>query len=255
MVDWDRGAYEDTAAELAPAAEHVVRQANIAPGQDVLDLGTGTGNAALLAAQAGANVTAVDPSRRLLEVARERLGTGTFAVATAEDLPFDDQTFDRVLSLFAVIFTEQPQEAATEIIRVLKPQGKALITAWEPVGAMRDALDILGKATSEAANSPARDRFPWGDPAKVTQLFADADVSVDRGHITFEGPSAEAYVERFESRHPAGMLFKDVLSRAGRYDDARATAIKVLEDANESDTRMRVTSSYFVFTVARPGAG
>jgi ubiquinone/menaquinone biosynthesis C-methylase UbiE len=255
MVDWDRGAYEDTAAELAPAAELVVEQADIAPGQNVLDLGTGTGNAALLAARAGADVTAVDPSPRLLEVARERVRAGTFAVAKAEDLPFDDRTFDRVLSLFAVIFTEDPQQAATEILRVLKPDGKALITAWEPVGAMRDALDILGKATGEAAGSPARDRFPWGDPTKVTELFRDAEVTVDRAQIPFEGPSAEAYIQRFETRHPAGMLFKDVLTRAGTYEDTRARALAVLESANESETALRVTSSYLIFTVARRGAG
>ena len=256
MVDWDHGAYEDTAAELAPAAADVVERAQIAPGQSVLDLGTGTGNAALLAARAGANVTAVDPSRRLLEVARERVQNGTFAVAKAEDLPFDDRTFDRVLSLFAVIFTEHPEQAATEILRVLKPAGKALITAWEPVGGMHAALDTLGKATSDAAAKPlARDRFPWGDPAKVTELFAGALVTVDRAQISFEAPSAEAYIERFETRHPAGMLFKDVLTRAGTYEDTRAKALAAIEAANESDSALRVTSRYLVFTVARRGAG
>src|SRR3954464_10882647 len=116
MVDWDRGEYEDTADELPPAAEHVVQWAQIASGDTVLDLGTGTGNAALLAARAGANVTAVDPSPRLLEVARQRVGEGEFVVAKAEDLPFADRTFDRVISMFAVIFTEDPEQAASEIL-------------------------------------------------------------------------------------------------------------------------------------------
>ena len=255
MVDWDRGAYEDTAAELAPAAEHVVDQADIAPGQSVLDLGTGTGNAALLAARAGADVMAVDPSPRLLELARERIGTGTFAVAKAEDLPFDDQTFDRVLSLFAVIFSDDPQQAATEILRVLKPPGKALITAWEPVGAMHEALGILGDATRAAAGGPTRERFPWGDADRVRRLFAGATVDVDRAQITFEAPSTKAYMERFESRHPAGMLFKDVLTRAGTYEEIRARAVQAIQDANESATGLRVTSSYLVFTVSHRGAG
>jgi ubiquinone/menaquinone biosynthesis C-methylase UbiE len=248
MVDWDRGTYEETAEELAPAAEFVVQRAGIEPGHHVLDLGTGTGNAALLAAEAGADVTAVDPSPRLLEVARERVGEGTFKVAKAEHLPFDDQSFDRVLSLFAVIFSEEPEQAAREILRVLKPDGKALITAWEAVGPMNDALGILGRATSEAAQTPHR-RFDWSNLDNVRGLFGDVDV--ERATIGFEAPSAEEYLKGFETRHPAGMLFRDVLTRNGNYAEVRAQALAALGD----ERPLRVTSSYFVFTVGSRAAG
>jgi SAM-dependent methyltransferase len=247
-VDWDRGHYEDTATELAPAAEHVVERAGIEPGHEVLDLGTGTGNAALLAAQKGAHVTAVDPSPRLLDVAKQRIGRGEFQVAKAEDLPFDDRSFDRVLSLFAVIFSEQPEQAASEIARVLKPDGKALITAWEPVGLVNDALGILGRAASEAARTPQR-RFEWGDPDNVKGLFGD--VGLERATITFEAPSAEEFLQRFETRHPVGMLFHEVLTRNGNYADARARALAALGDGRP----LRVTSSYFIFTVEPRAAG
>jgi SAM-dependent methyltransferase len=251
MVDWDRGAYEETATDLAPAAAHVMGLAAPRQGERVLDLGTGTGNAALLAARAGAQVTAVDPSRRLLDVARERVGADTFMVAKAEELPFDDASFDLIVSLFAVIFTEHPDQAASEIVRVMAPTGRALITAWKPSGAMHEALGILGKATSEAAQAPARERFGWGEPDKVAELFADAgaSVTVDRAQISVDDASPEAYIERFETRHPAGMLFKDVLTRAGTYDDARTKAIAAIRDGNESDTALRVTSRYLVFTI------
>jgi ubiquinone/menaquinone biosynthesis C-methylase UbiE len=247
-VDWDRGHYEDTATELAPAAEHVVQRAGIEQGHTVLDLGTGTGNAALLAAQRGAKVTAVDPSPRLLEVARRRVGQGEFKVAKAEDLPFDDQSFDRVLSLFAVIFSEEPERAASEIVRVTKPAGKAVITAWEPLGPMNDALGILGRATSEAAQTPHR-RFDWGNPDNVRGLFGE--VGVERATISFEAPSAEEYLQRFETRHPAGMLFREVLTRNGTYADVRARAAAALGDGRP----LRVASSYFVFTIEPRAAG
>jgi len=69
-MDWDRGEYELTAVAVTPAAEAVVLAGRVRPGQRVLDVGCGTGNAALIAARAGAEVTAVDPSPRLLDVAR-----------------------------------------------------------------------------------------------------------------------------------------------------------------------------------------
>jgi SAM-dependent methyltransferase len=246
-MDWDRGSYEETAAELLPAAEHVVQRAGIEEGHAVLDLGTGSGNAAVLAARAGAEVTAVDPSPRLLEVARERTGAGRFEVGRAEDLPFADESFDRVLSLFAVIFSEQPSEAAKEIRRVLKPNGRALITAWEPAGGLNDALGILGSETAKAAGT-SRGRFGWGDPDKVTALFAPATVAVERAELRFAAPSAEDYISRFESRHPAGMLFRDVLTRAGTYEKTRARAKQALE-ANLPDA-----IGYLVYTITNPGS-
>jgi len=247
MVDWDRGSYEETAEELAPAAAHVVQRAGIEPGQTVLDLGTGTGNAAVLAARAGAEVTAVDPSPRLLDVARQRVGQGEFVVAKAEELPFEDRSFDRVISMFAVIFSHEPERAAKEILRVTR--GKALITAWESTGPLNDALGILGRATNEAAQTPPR-RFDWGNPDKVKDLFGD--VGVERATLEFQIPSAEAYLQRFESRHPAGMLFKDVLTRAGTYEDVRAQAKAAL---GGDDGPLDLASSYFIFTIEPHAAG
>ena len=244
-MDWDRGSYEETAKELLPAAEHVVQRAGIEDGHEVLDLGTGTGNAAALAAKAGANVTAIDPSPRLLEVARERVGSGTFQVATAEDLPFDDQSFDRVLSLFAVIFSEQPQAAAKEIQRVLKPAGRALITAWEPAGALNEALGILGSETAKAAGAENK-RFGWGEPDKVKALFDGTAVEVERAELSFGVPSAEAYISRFEARHPAGMLFREVLTRAGTYGEIRERARQALDADLPEDV------GYFVYTISSP---
>lgn len=246
MVDWDRGAYEDTATELLPAAEHVVQRAGIEEGQAVLDLGTGTGNAALLAAKAGAQITAVDPSPRLLNVAEARIRQGHFEVARAEDLPFDDDSFDRVLSLFAVIFSEQPQKAASEIARVVKPGGRALITAWEPVGALNDALGILGGAAAKAAGTLTR-RFGWGEPDNVRALFDTADVEVERVELPLDVPSAEHYLAAFETRHPAGLLFRDVLTREGSYDEVRARAKAALENGFPQ------RSGYLVYTISAPG--
>ena len=185
----------------------------------VLDLGTGTGNAALLAAKAGAEITAVDPSPRLLNVAEARIRQGRFEVAKAEDLPFDDASFDRVLSLFAVIFSEQPQKAASEITRVLKPDGRALITAWEPVGA-----DGRARSASSAPRRPGPPGCPsasasaGGEPGEGGgRCSPSAGVETERAGDHVPGRSAEDYSSGSRSRHPAGILFRETLTRAGDY--------------------------------------
>src|SRR4051794_39954624 len=102
--DWGLGRYEDTAARLEPAARVVVESAAPEAGERLVDVGCGTGNAALLAAERGARVTGVDPAARLLDVARERAAarglTATFARGDAAALPLGDGEADVVLSVF-----------------------------------------------------------------------------------------------------------------------------------------------------------
>src|SRR4051812_22967201 len=100
-MDWGVGQYEVTADELLPFSRAVIAEADLQPGERLLDVGCGTGNAAAVAAESGADVAGVDPAPRLVEVARERVPSGEFVVAGAEALPFDDATFDCVVSIFA----------------------------------------------------------------------------------------------------------------------------------------------------------
>ena len=154
MPDWGIGRYERFAPDLEPAAEHVVELAELHPGECVLDLGCGTGNAALLAARAGAAVTGIDPASRLLEIARERLAAdgldGSFVVGDAQALPFRDGEFDAVLSVFGVIFAVDAERALSEAIRVLKPTGRMLISVWLPGGGVDPMTEVLVKAIGAA---------------------------------------------------------------------------------------------------------
>ena len=102
---------------------------------------------------------------------------------------------------------------------------------------------------AEPAGHALRPLFDWGNPDNVRGLFGE--VAVERATITFEAPSAEEYMQRFETRHPAGMTFREVLTRNGSYDDVRARALAALGD----DRPLRVTSSYLIFTVESRAAG
>src|SRR5882757_10553132 len=103
-IDWGTGRYEETAGQLLPASEAVVEAARVRAGERVLDVGCGTGNAALLAARAGARVIGVDPAARLLEVARAAATAegldAAFVEGEAAALPLDDASADAVLSVF-----------------------------------------------------------------------------------------------------------------------------------------------------------
>lgn len=151
-LDWGAGQYEITAAELQPAADHVVELAHVQPGHKVLDLATGTGNAALAAARRGAVVTGIDAAERLIEVAAQRADAEaletSFIVGDIQDLPFADASFDRVLSVFGLIFASDADRAFAELRRVLAPEGRGLLSVWVPSGAIDAMAGVLMRALS-----------------------------------------------------------------------------------------------------------
>src|SRR6266536_5366377 len=114
-MEWGQGRYESVAEQLLPAAEVVVERAAPKEGERVVDVGCGTGNAALLAAERGAKVTGVDPAGRLLDVAAaeasERGLDADFVIGEAASIPLDDDSVDLAISVFGVIFAPDPQAA------------------------------------------------------------------------------------------------------------------------------------------------
>ena len=258
MIDWDQGEYEHTAKELWPAAERAVKDAGVSEDERVLDLGCGTGNVALLAARTGAEVTAVDPAPRLLSVARGRLAAedldADFVQASAGELPFPDESFDAVLSVFAVIFADDPTRAAAEIVRILDAEGRAVITTWPPSGPVFEMIGVLTAAAAALnPDEPPPTRFPWGDADAVRELFnqAGAAVEVSDGEIAIEAPSADAYLTHFESVHPAGLVVSQALKNAGVYDEPRARAVEVLRARTEVADGIRIVNPYLQFQITK----
>ena len=172
-MDWDLGQYEQIAPQLVAVAEKVVDAADVSSNDRVLDLGCGTGNAALLAAQRSSHVVGIDPSPRLLAVARDAGTTASlsarFLDGRAEAIPLDESSVDLVLSVFALIFCLDPLAAAREIDRVLAPNGRLLFTAWSPVGAFAAVRrDVI---TPALGDPPGPAPFAWHDSATVEQQF------------------------------------------------------------------------------------
>src|SRR5437660_7174572 len=123
-------------ALTTPAAARLVKFANVRAGQNVLDIGCGAGVAAITAARIGAGVRGIDLTPELLERARENARIANveidFREGDAEALPFDDVTFDVVLSHFGHMFAPRPDVAMAEMLRVLKRSGTIAFTTWPP---------------------------------------------------------------------------------------------------------------------------
>ncbi len=254
LVDWGVGRYECTAEKLFPAAQVLVDGAALRPGERVLDLGCGTGNVALLAAAAGARVTAVDPSPRLLDVTRAAAQRGSLDVACevgeAAAVPSPDASFDCLLSNFGVIFAPDPEAAAAEITRVLRADGRALFTAWLPGGA-GGALSAAAQELVRTALGapPASPGFAWHDESDLKALFLrhGMNATVESVHeLVFTAISPLAYLQVQRTSHPMAVATFEVLEQSGQVDEGYDRMLKVLTDHNEDPHAFRSTSRYAV---------
>lgn len=252
---WGLGRYERTAERLVQASEVTVDQARPRPGEHVVDLGTGTGNAALIAARAGANVTGIDPAPRLLEVATQLADeaglTIEFRGGESAAMPLPDDFADAIISVFAVIFAEDPQAAAAEIARVLRPNGRFVMSAWLPGGPFTKTV----QATSKAMGIEERKGFDWHEPDALAELFAPHDRTLEtwtEHQISFTSSSAYAYVEEEATEHPLWILGMQMLEQqgAGKADALREEVVEIFEAANEDPDAFRITSTYRVFTLS-----
>jgi SAM-dependent methyltransferase len=199
----------------------------------------------------------LEPAAR--EVARQRAAAAgadaDFVVGDALDLPLEDGSFDAVVSVFGVIFASDPDRAVAEIVRVLKPGGRAVLSAWMREGAVHRMVGVLGRGLV-AAGGPSRPSFAWHEPDAVAGLAAARGVTVDAADasLPIEADSPEAYFAAAEEHHPMSLAGRPLLEHAGTYAALREEAIGVLRASNEDPGGFCVTSPYRVIRL-RPVTG
>lgn len=259
-LDWGAGQYETTAVELQPVADHVVELARVQRGQHVLDLATGTGNAALAAARRGAAVTGIDAAERLIEVAIQQADVEalnvSFVVGDIQQLPFEDSSFDRVLSVFGLIFASDADRAFAELCRVLAPEGRGLISVWVPEGAIDAMVGVFMRALSAVTDSAPR-RFGWSQESGVEELAARHGASVrwHEGSLAITADSPEAYLATHERTHPMSVAMRPILEHAGLAESVRLEALSALRRGNERANGFLVHSPYRVIEIRPNRAG
>jgi SAM-dependent methyltransferase len=184
---WSAGDY-DRLASYASAAEaaRLIRFSGMRAGARVLDVGTGSGIVAIVAAQHGARATGVDPTPELLARARDNGSlAGHEAIdwrdGTAEALPFADMSFDMVLSQYAHMFSPDPDTATREMLRVLKPGGRIAFAAWTPESLAPQLMGLTFQYLSPMPGPPPPSPFLWGHP-EGARRYLGAQVR----HLAFE---------------------------------------------------------------------
>lgn len=167
---WMAGDFGQIANFTAREAENFVGRIGIAPGSQVLDVACGTGNTAIPASRAGASVIGVDIAPNLLEKAKKRASAEQlnvrFEEGDAEDLPYGDQVFDVVLTMFGAMFAPRPEKVAAELVRVCRPGGIIAMANWTPQGFVGKSFQVTAKLVPPPPVPPP---VLWGEESVVRQ--------------------------------------------------------------------------------------
>ena len=184
------------------------------PAADAAAAATGTGNVALLAAARAAQVTGIDLTPELFEVAKARAAEQQaqieLVVGDAEDLPFPDGSFDVVLSAFGVQYAPRRETTVAELVRVCGPGGRIAVANWTPTSAAGRYIDLINFGLSSDFLSPTA----WGDPAELRRLFGSHDLKVNTqlARIRWEFASVDECVGFFEDNFGCAVTARRALA-------------------------------------------
>jgi len=205
-VMWAKGDYPlmvDTF--LLPIGQRLVDATEVSKGARVLDVAAGTGNASIPAAQRGALVTASDLTPELLEAGARRPDAQGLQIewveADAENLPFDDASFDVVMSSIGVMFAPHHDAAADELVRVCRPGGTIALLSWTPEGMIGDLFRTM-KPFAPPPPPGAQPPPMWGDEKHLQSLLGDrVDFAVlERDNLAITAfPQARDYAKHFKA--------------------------------------------------------
>jgi SAM-dependent methyltransferase len=247
---WDAGEYSALTQYIAEVGELVVARAGIAPEMKVLDVACGTGNAARPAARAGARVTGTDLVPKFLDEGREKAEAEGLEIewreGDAENLPFEDGHFDRVLSTFGHMFAPRHQRTAEEMARVCRRGGAIVTATWTPEGRVGDIFKVSATympPPPDYASPP----ILWGREDHVRERFAEVATSVQfERHVNWiDWESLETWADFFMARFPPMVTAKAMLG--DRFGELRERIVEIWKKSNEAtDGRLRLPQEYLL---------
>jgi ubiquinone/menaquinone biosynthesis C-methylase UbiE len=258
---WASGDYPAVAADLIPSlGPELVRAAGVRPGQQVLDVGAGSGNAAIPAAAAGATVVASDLTPELFvagrRIAAERGVELEWVEADAEALPFDDGRFDVVLSSVGAMFAPHHRTVADELLRVTRPGGTIAMANWTPegfIGHLFTTMAPYAPPPPPGAVPPPR----WGDEQHVRELFGDrvSDIALERRTLVMEHSADPTAFREYWKRNygPTIAVYRHIGADPARVDELDRDLLTLLTDWNRAGApgRTAYDAEYLLVTAHR----
>jgi 2-polyprenyl-6-hydroxyphenyl methylase/3-demethylubiquinone-9 3-methyltransferase len=254
---WSTGDWPSIAKTIQPVADALIERAGVRTGQDVLDVGTGSGNVAVPAAGRGARVTGADITPELMDMGRERAAAEGVEVEWVEGdagaLPFADESFDVVLSVFGCMFAPDHQAAANELVRVCRPGGTIGVCAWTPEGLNGRLLKL---AASAMPPPPPEVKSPilWGEEGHVRELFdgTGVDLVIEEDAVSWDWPSADGWVSFTEQNLGPTVMAKSALEPAGEWAPMRERLVTLYSEFETPDG-FRPRAEYLRTIARRPG--
>ncbi len=182
---WMAGDFGEIARNTVAAAEAFARRIGVKPGARVLDVACGSGNVAIPLARDGAVVTGVDIAPNLLEQAQQRAIAENLAIqfeeGDAEQLPYDDASFDAVVSMFGAMFAPRPEMVVSEAARVLRPGGLLAMANWNPASFTGKMFKVSSRHVAPVAGLAPP--ILWGDETTVRQRLAASFTGIETNLI------------------------------------------------------------------------
>jgi SAM-dependent methyltransferase len=247
---WASGDYPSMVETfLLPLGPRLVEASGIGSGMRVLDVAAGTGNAAIPAAARGATAVASDLTPELFEAGRARAEAEgvelEWVPADAEDLPFEDASFDAVISSIGVMFAPHHQAAADELVRVCGPGGTIGLLSWTPegmIGALFRTMGPFMPAPPPGAQPPPL----WGSEEHLRELFGERVEfeALERATLeitAFERPND--YGEHFKQRYGPTIAARANAEREGRegeFDEALSSFCEEWNLGSAEDARFEM---------------
>jgi SAM-dependent methyltransferase len=210
---------------LLPIGERLAGALDLQPGTRVLDVAAGTGNASIPAARIGAKVTASDLTPELLEAGKARPDADgldiEWVTADAEHLPFEDESYDVVMSAIGVMFAPHHQQSSAELVRVCRSGGRIGLLSWTPEGIIGELFRLL----KDFVPPPPPGASPpplWGSEEHLAELFGDRVefTTLERDHLVVEAfGSAREWGDHFKDLYGPTIVARKNAQANGRLDE------------------------------------